>query len=163
MDIFEKDFLIVPINKNAHWYLAIICYPYLSDPQYATATANIEKEEPIVASEDTKSATSTTKQQPSVSLSRSRRAEDALSVTTRNNASVIKKSTFYGNGSGVRLTRTQVAVSLMAGLNANDDDDSNSNDEAGSAAAPADVDTSITDEDNNNNDADKNTAPCVKM
>lgn len=30
VDIFEKDFIIVPINENSHWYLAIICYPYLA-------------------------------------------------------------------------------------------------------------------------------------
>ncbi len=34
MDLFKKDFLIVPINKNSHWYLVIICYPYLAEPQY---------------------------------------------------------------------------------------------------------------------------------
>ena len=34
VNIFEKDFLIVPIIKNAHWYLAIVCYPYLSQPVY---------------------------------------------------------------------------------------------------------------------------------
>lgn len=27
VDIFAKDFLIVPICDNLHWYLAIICYP----------------------------------------------------------------------------------------------------------------------------------------
>lgn len=27
IDIFEKDFIIVPINQNAHWFLAIICFP----------------------------------------------------------------------------------------------------------------------------------------
>ncbi len=34
MNIFDKDFLIVPINKSSHWYLAIICYPYLDEPIY---------------------------------------------------------------------------------------------------------------------------------
>lgn len=34
VNIFKKDFLIIPINKNNHWYLAIICYPYLDEPQY---------------------------------------------------------------------------------------------------------------------------------
>lgn len=34
VNIFEKDFLIIPINKNAHWYLAIVCYPYLKEPVY---------------------------------------------------------------------------------------------------------------------------------
>ena len=27
VNIFEKDFLVVPINENLHWYLAIICKP----------------------------------------------------------------------------------------------------------------------------------------
>ena len=27
MNIFEKDFVVVPINENYHWYLCIICYP----------------------------------------------------------------------------------------------------------------------------------------
>ncbi|KAI9744278.1 MAG: hypothetical protein M1818_002430 [Claussenomyces sp. TS43310] len=26
-DIFEKDYIIVPVNENFHWYLAIICHP----------------------------------------------------------------------------------------------------------------------------------------
>ncbi|KAF7298590.1 ULP-PROTEASE domain-containing protein [Mycena indigotica] len=26
-DLFEKKYIIVPINENLHWYLAIICYP----------------------------------------------------------------------------------------------------------------------------------------
>lgn len=34
VNIFKKDFLIVPINKDNHWYLAIICYPYLTKPVY---------------------------------------------------------------------------------------------------------------------------------
>eukprot|EP00045_Choanoeca_perplexa_P010990 m.114276 g.114276 ORF g.114276 m.114276 type:complete len:692 (-) comp15472_c0_seq1:138-2213(-) len=25
--LFEKDFVVVPINESAHWYTAIICYP----------------------------------------------------------------------------------------------------------------------------------------
>ncbi|XP_053201203.1 sentrin-specific protease 6-like [Panonychus citri] len=27
VNIFEKDFLIIPIHKSCHWFLAIICYP----------------------------------------------------------------------------------------------------------------------------------------
>ncbi|XP_053366356.1 sentrin-specific protease 7 [Clarias gariepinus] len=26
-DIFKKDFIFVPINQSAHWYLAVICFP----------------------------------------------------------------------------------------------------------------------------------------
>ncbi|CAH3121081.1 unnamed protein product [Pocillopora meandrina] len=27
VDIFEKDFVVVPINESSHWYLAVICFP----------------------------------------------------------------------------------------------------------------------------------------
>ncbi|XP_055946272.1 uncharacterized protein LOC129976630 isoform X4 [Argiope bruennichi] len=27
VDIFSKDFIIIPVNQNVHWFLAIICYP----------------------------------------------------------------------------------------------------------------------------------------
>lgn len=27
INIFEKDFVVIPINENLHWYLAIICHP----------------------------------------------------------------------------------------------------------------------------------------
>ena len=34
IDIFKKDFVIIPINvKDRHWYLAIICYPGLLAPR----------------------------------------------------------------------------------------------------------------------------------
>lgn len=29
VNIFEKDFIVVPINENCHWFVAIICYPSL--------------------------------------------------------------------------------------------------------------------------------------
>lgn len=33
INVFEKDFVIVPINENAHWFLAIICFPGMRGPQ----------------------------------------------------------------------------------------------------------------------------------
>lgn len=30
MDIFDKEFLLVPVNKNLHWSLAIVCHPGLA-------------------------------------------------------------------------------------------------------------------------------------
>ena len=30
VDLFDKDFIVVPIHDHAHWFLAIICYPNLS-------------------------------------------------------------------------------------------------------------------------------------
>jgi len=32
VNIFEKDFVIIPINEQSHWFLAIICYPNLTEP-----------------------------------------------------------------------------------------------------------------------------------
>ena len=32
VDIFEKDFLIFPINEHSHWFLAIVCFPGLKGP-----------------------------------------------------------------------------------------------------------------------------------
>ena len=32
-NIFEKDFVIVPINDNEHWYVVVICYPGLLAPR----------------------------------------------------------------------------------------------------------------------------------
>ncbi|XP_031436669.1 sentrin-specific protease 6 isoform X2 [Clupea harengus] len=32
VDLFEKDFLFVPINKSAHWFLAIVCFPGCFQP-----------------------------------------------------------------------------------------------------------------------------------
>ncbi|XP_015255929.1 PREDICTED: sentrin-specific protease 6 [Cyprinodon variegatus] len=32
VDLFQKDFVFVPINESAHWYLAVICFPGLEGP-----------------------------------------------------------------------------------------------------------------------------------
>lgn len=29
VDIFAKDFIVVPINQNSHWFLAMVCFPGL--------------------------------------------------------------------------------------------------------------------------------------
>lgn len=33
VDIFQKDFLFVPVNQEAHWYLVVICFPGLDEPK----------------------------------------------------------------------------------------------------------------------------------
>ncbi|KAK2857239.1 hypothetical protein Q5P01_005974 [Channa striata] len=35
VDIFTKDFLFVPVNHEAHWYLVVVCFPGLEENQYA--------------------------------------------------------------------------------------------------------------------------------
>ncbi|XP_063701082.1 uncharacterized protein LOC134831309 [Culicoides brevitarsis] len=32
VDLFKKDFIIIPINEQSHWFLAIICFPRLQGP-----------------------------------------------------------------------------------------------------------------------------------
>ncbi|XP_028013326.1 sentrin-specific protease 6 isoform X2 [Eptesicus fuscus] len=34
VDIFEKDFIFVPLNEAAHWFLAVVCFPGLDKPKY---------------------------------------------------------------------------------------------------------------------------------
>lgn len=32
VNLFEKDYIIIPINEQSHWFLAIICFPGLKGP-----------------------------------------------------------------------------------------------------------------------------------
>ncbi|KAM8721754.1 sentrin-specific protease 7b isoform 2-T5 [Acanthopagrus schlegelii] len=34
VDIFTKDFLFVPVNQEAHWFLVLVCFPGLEEVQY---------------------------------------------------------------------------------------------------------------------------------
>ncbi|XP_053142906.1 sentrin-specific protease 6 isoform X2 [Hemicordylus capensis] len=34
VDIFDKDFIFVPLNEAAHWFLAVICFPGLEKPMH---------------------------------------------------------------------------------------------------------------------------------
>ncbi|CAB1327696.1 unnamed protein product [Coregonus sp. 'balchen'] len=34
VDIFNKDYLFVPVNHQAHWYLVVICFPGLEQAQH---------------------------------------------------------------------------------------------------------------------------------
>lgn len=33
VNLFEKDFVIIPINEQSHWFLAIVCFPALKGPE----------------------------------------------------------------------------------------------------------------------------------
>ncbi|KJE93041.1 hypothetical protein, variant 2 [Capsaspora owczarzaki ATCC 30864] len=48
VDIFSKDFVAVPVNENAHWYLIVICFA----GQYAQAQSVENPSEEVVASDD---------------------------------------------------------------------------------------------------------------
>ncbi|XP_061785904.1 sentrin-specific protease 6 isoform X2 [Nerophis lumbriciformis] len=49
VDLFQKDFIFVPINESSHWYLAVICFPGvnlpLHEPGSATPTNNQPSED----------------------------------------------------------------------------------------------------------------------
>ncbi|XP_051816759.1 sentrin-specific protease 6 isoform X2 [Acanthochromis polyacanthus] len=59
VDLFQKDFIFVPINESAHWYLAVICFPGLEGPVFeqnplyysplpaSTSAADLHSEENI--------------------------------------------------------------------------------------------------------------------
>ncbi|KAG8451935.1 hypothetical protein GDO86_003936 [Hymenochirus boettgeri] len=38
IDIFTKDFIFVPVNENSHWYLAVICFPWMEHAEYKEKT-----------------------------------------------------------------------------------------------------------------------------
>ncbi|NXD24589.1 SENP7 protease, partial [Spelaeornis formosus] len=34
INIFNKDYIFVPVNEEAHWYIAVICFPWLEEAVY---------------------------------------------------------------------------------------------------------------------------------
>lgn len=40
VDIFSKDFIFVPVNQEAHWYLVVICFPGLEQPKTESSSEN---------------------------------------------------------------------------------------------------------------------------
>ncbi|KAJ8253169.1 hypothetical protein GJAV_G00209870 [Gymnothorax javanicus] len=46
VDIFSKDYLFVPVNQEAHWYLVVVCFPGLLEPQSEPwSPGNLQDEE----------------------------------------------------------------------------------------------------------------------
>lgn len=56
VNIFEKDFVIIPINQKTHWFLAIICFPSPKKPisMEAKLASGTEKEKSINLNEESK-------------------------------------------------------------------------------------------------------------
>ncbi|KFM79370.1 Sentrin-specific protease 7, partial [Stegodyphus mimosarum] len=47
VDIFSKDYIIIPVNQYGHWYLAIICFPgQVPDAANAPAKSDAKVSEP---------------------------------------------------------------------------------------------------------------------
>ncbi|KAL2087537.1 hypothetical protein ACEWY4_016365 [Coilia grayii] len=43
VDIFDKDYIFVPVNQEAHWYLVVICFPGLEKPQVVKWGGPVQK------------------------------------------------------------------------------------------------------------------------
>jgi len=65
VNLFEKDFIVVPINEKAHWYVCIICYPgelketgqksdfsdAINDQAQEEASKEVDEEKEVVSDE----------------------------------------------------------------------------------------------------------------
>ena len=52
INLFEKDFVFIPINENSHWFLAIICNPGISAKMALEAPPVDDNKEDTVDLED---------------------------------------------------------------------------------------------------------------
>ncbi|KAL8190812.1 UNVERIFIED_CONTAM: Sentrin-specific protease 7 [Gekko kuhli] len=40
INIFNKDYIFVPVNEESHWYIAVICFPWLGEVVYEDSVDN---------------------------------------------------------------------------------------------------------------------------
>lgn len=52
VDLLKKDFLVIPVNESAHWYLLIVCFPWM-DPE-TIVREPLPQEEAAAADEEAK-------------------------------------------------------------------------------------------------------------
>lgn len=62
VDLFEKDFIIIPINESSHWYVVIICFPSRVNECGNSSVA--EQREPIVEPTDANSGNGSSNDSP---------------------------------------------------------------------------------------------------
>uniref|UniRef100_A0A915B1H8 Ubiquitin-like protease family profile domain-containing protein n=1 Tax=Parascaris univalens TaxID=6257 RepID=A0A915B1H8_PARUN len=48
VDLFSKDYIVVPINEDIHWYLAIIAYPWAALVDSASSNGGLKKTQIII-------------------------------------------------------------------------------------------------------------------
>lgn len=69
VNIFEKDYIVIPINEHAHWFLAMICFPGLVGKVMSNPTA-------------TSSTCKKTTQQQKTASAKSKNVADKVKTTT---------------------------------------------------------------------------------
>ncbi|XP_050634916.1 sentrin-specific protease 7 isoform X3 [Macaca thibetana thibetana] len=86
INIFNKDYIFVPVNESSHWYLAVICFPWLEEAVYEDFPQTVSQQSQAQQSQnDNKTIDNDLHTTLTLSLS----AED--SQNTESNMSVPKK------------------------------------------------------------------------
>uniref|UniRef100_A0A8I3ZZK7 SUMO specific peptidase 7 n=1 Tax=Callithrix jacchus TaxID=9483 RepID=A0A8I3ZZK7_CALJA len=86
INIFNKDYIFVPVNESSHWYLAVICFPWLEEVVYEDFPQTVSHQSQAQqAQHDNKTIDNDLHPTSTLSLS----AEDSQS--TESNMSVPKK------------------------------------------------------------------------
>uniref|UniRef100_H0WJE1 SUMO specific peptidase 7 n=1 Tax=Otolemur garnettii TaxID=30611 RepID=H0WJE1_OTOGA len=86
INIFNKDYIFVPVNESSHWYLAVICFPWLEEAVYEDFPQTVSQQSQAQESQhDSKTIDNDPQTTSALSLS----AED--SPSTEMNMSVPKK------------------------------------------------------------------------
>ncbi|XP_054829315.1 sentrin-specific protease 7 isoform X2 [Eublepharis macularius] len=47
INILNKDYIFVPVNEESHWYLAVICFPWLEDVVYEDCLGQCSLQSPV--------------------------------------------------------------------------------------------------------------------
>jgi len=59
VDIFEKDFIVIPVNEHCHWYLVVVCFPggnFISEEELSEKEEEEEEDESADFVKETKSS-----------------------------------------------------------------------------------------------------------
>uniref|UniRef100_A0A452T7V9 Sentrin-specific protease 7 n=1 Tax=Ursus maritimus TaxID=29073 RepID=A0A452T7V9_URSMA len=86
INIFNKDYIFVPVNESSHWYLAVICFPWLEEAIYEDFPQTVSQHSQVQQSQhDNKTTDNDLHSTSALSLG----TEDSQSTET--NTSVPKK------------------------------------------------------------------------
>ena len=58
VDVFEKDFVVIPVNEHCHWYLVVICFPgrqFVAEDELSEKEEEEEEDEVTVGADFMKS------------------------------------------------------------------------------------------------------------